>query len=133
MLTRLKRWLRSPPPAARAAAVRTPSLPRQASKGLPVSAAVGVPAPDQPRTLVLYKFDTCPYCVRVFRAIDALGVAVVREDVRTDPAARRALQQATGRTTVPCLFIDGEPLFESRDIVAWLEVYAGATGTQASS
>jgi glutaredoxin len=82
---------------------------------------------------VLYKFDTCPYCVRVFRALDGLGVAVAMEDVRTDPAARRALQQATGRTTVPCLFVDGQPLFESSDIVSWLEAYAESTGTQASS
>lgn len=93
----------------------------------------GVPAPDRPRELVLYKFDTCPYCVRVFRALEALGVAVAREDVRTDPAARLFLQQATGRTMVPCLFVDGEPLFESLDIVAWLEAYAAATGTQRSS
>ena len=27
----------------------------------------------------------------------------------------------TGRNTVPCLYIDGKPMFESRDIAAWLE------------
>lgn len=133
MFTRLKRWLRSPPPPARSAAARSSSPSRRAPVRGAAEARSGVPAPDQPRTLVLYKFDTCPYCVRVFRAVDALGVAVALEDVRTDPAARRSLQQATGRTTVPCLFIDGQPLFESRDIVAWLEAYAEATGTQASS
>jgi len=27
----------------------------------------------------------------------------------------------TGRTTVPCLYIDGKPMFESNDISNWLE------------
>jgi glutaredoxin len=27
----------------------------------------------------------------------------------------------TGRTTVPCMYIDGKPMFESNDISNWLE------------
>ncbi|MBW1881075.1 MAG: glutathione S-transferase domain-containing protein [Deltaproteobacteria bacterium] len=29
--------------------------------------------------------------------------------------------ERTGRTQVPCLFVDGEPMFESLDIVDWFE------------
>jgi glutathione S-transferase len=29
--------------------------------------------------------------------------------------------EKTGKTTVPCLYINGEPLFESQDIINWLE------------
>ncbi|MEQ1507304.1 MAG: glutaredoxin [Myxococcota bacterium] len=83
-----------------------------------------VPAPDRERALVLYKYDSCPYCVRVLRSIRELGLTVELRDTRTDPAAFRSLLDATGRTQVPCLFVDGEPLFESLDIIAWLEAYA---------
>lgn len=73
--------------------------------------------------LVLYAYDSCPYCQRVFRAVAALGIRD-RIEVRNtleDPAAQSELRKATGRTQVPCLFIDGEPLFESLDIMEWLE------------
>lgn len=70
--------------------------------------------------LVLYKYDSCAFCQRVFRAIDELGLAVEYRDVQTDSAYRRELHERTGRTTVPCLIVDGEAMFESSDIVAWL-------------
>lgn len=82
------------------------------------------PTPDQDRDLVLYKFDSCPYCQHVLRSLRELDLEVTQRDTRRDPAAQKALRTATGRTQVPCLFIDGTPLFESRDIVAWLERYA---------
>jgi glutathione S-transferase len=44
--------------------------------------------------------------------------------VRRDRQHRSDLQAHTGRTTVPCLVIDDAHLFESADIVAWLEAYA---------
>lgn len=89
----------------------------------------GIPAPDQTRKLVLYKFDTCPYCIRVMRKINQLGIEGIEyEDTRRDPSARQRLLQQTGRTQVPCLFIDGVPLFESLDINEWLEAYAARTG-----
>ena len=83
-----------------------------------------VPAPDAPRTLALYKYDACPFCRRVTSVIDRLGLDVDRRDVLLEPEHRAGLMQATGRTTVPCLFIDGTPLFESADIAAWLVAFA---------
>ena len=86
------------------------------------------PSPDVERELVLYKYNSCPYCQRVLRALRGMEdvVQVEFRDTMRDPGARSALIQATGRTTVPCLFIDGEPLFESADIVRWLNRYAEA-------
>ncbi len=84
------------------------------------------PSPDRPRTLVLYQYASCPYCRRVLRALDRLGLEVELRDTLADPTVRKELLDATGRTTVPCLFIDGEPLFESLDIIAWLEAYKEA-------
>jgi glutaredoxin len=83
-----------------------------------------VPAPDQYRKLVLYKYDACPFCARVQRDVDSLGLKIEMRDTRINPDARRELQAETGRTQVPCLFIDGQPLFESADISAWLKRYS---------
>jgi glutaredoxin 3 len=85
---------------------------------------VSAPTPDRDRALVLYKYDTCPYCQRVFRKIAALGLSVPTRDVNTEAGARQELFEATRRSQVPCLFIDGVPLFESADIMEWLEAYA---------
>ena len=34
---------------------------------------------------------------------------------------RSQLINDTGRSTVPCLYINGEPMFESQDIIRWLK------------
>jgi len=83
-----------------------------------------VPAPDQERDLVLYKFDSCPFCRRVQRDIRNLGLNLEMKDTRLFPTALEELRDKTGRTQVPCLFIDGQPLRESADISAWLKRYA---------
>jgi glutaredoxin len=88
------------------------------------NAPEGVPEPGGEYTLELYKYDSCPFCLRVMRVLDATGVEVEMRDTRGDPKAREHLLAETGRTTVPCLFIDGVPLFESADIADWLRVHA---------
>ena len=72
--------------------------------------------------LELFKRDTCPYCVRVMRAIDEMGRTDVEyRDIQTDPENRARLIEVGGKQQVPCLFIDGKPLYESSDIIAWLQ------------
>ncbi len=90
---------------------------------LSLARRLGVPAPDRARDLVLYKFDSCPYCRRVLRTLGDLHVDVELRDTRDDRHNGTLLYEQTGRTQVPCLFIDGVPLFESRDIVDWLRSY----------
>ena len=71
----------------------------------------------------LYYYSQCPFCVRVLKAIDRLNLQDLIELKNTleDPTNRKFHVKKTGRTTVPCLYIDDEPLFESGDIVRWLE------------
>jgi glutaredoxin len=71
--------------------------------------------------LELYKFDRCPYCQVVFRAVDKLALPVRYRDIDQDDDAARKLVEVGGMDQVPCLFIDGKPLYESEDIVAFLE------------
>ena len=39
----------------------------------------------------------------------------------TDPANREELVRIGGKGQVPCLVIDGKALYESMDIIAWLD------------
>ncbi len=73
--------------------------------------------------LELFKFDSCPFCVRVMRRVKALGLEgqVRYRDTMRDAGAQDELLRRGGEDQVPCLFIDGEPMYESADIVAWLE------------
>lgn len=88
-----------------------------------IAQRLGVPAPDQPHTVELYAFDTCPYCRRVYSAISRLDLNIPVRNVHQDPRASNKLREVTGGTQVPCLLIDGVPLLESMDIIDWLESY----------
>ena len=73
-------------------------------------------------TLELYKLDTCPYCQRVMKYIDSTGrTDIIYKDIRQDAEAEKTLISVGGKRQVPCLFIDGKPLYESLDIIKWLE------------
>ena len=74
-----------------------------------------------PLELILYKTDTCMFCHLVFRAIDALQVPVEYRDIRQSSDTRRELIQLGGKAQVPCLSINGRPLYESRDIIRFLQ------------
>ena len=78
------------------------------------------------KKLELYFFKECPYCQVVLGAIQEtkLEDKVSYFNIRDNPAHREKLVKDTGRSTVPCLYIDGKPMHESRDIANWLKEYA---------
>ena len=71
--------------------------------------------------LVLYMFDSCPYCKRVLRRANELGMKLPLRDTWRDTDARDELLRVGGKTQVPCLFINGKPMYESTAIIAYLE------------
>ena len=71
--------------------------------------------------LQLYKFDSCPFCVRVMQLIESLNLKVEMKDIMRNPEDLQQLMSDTGKRTVPCLYIDGKPMFESSDIMDWLQ------------
>ena len=74
------------------------------------------------KQLDLYYFPECPYCQRVLRAMDQNGWGgITLKDIHADAEADATLVAVGGKRQVPCLFIDGEPMYESLDIIAWLE------------
>lgn len=74
------------------------------------------------KSLILYKKDTCPYCRKVMEYISSAGREDIKyRDIVHDPEAAKELMQVGGKLQVPCLFIDGAPMYESLDIISWLE------------
>ena len=71
--------------------------------------------------LDFYYFEACPYCQRVIDVIEKHKIQVNWMDIHKDSEHAKKLRSDTGRTTVPCLYIDGKPMFESLDIMKWLE------------
>lgn len=72
--------------------------------------------------LELFKYDTCPYCVKVMNYIDsARRTDIVYRDIHKSDEAAKELVAIGGKRQVPCLFIDGKPLYESLDIIQWLK------------
>lgn len=71
--------------------------------------------------LVLYKRDDCPFCAKVFTKLKELGRELPMRDVAKEAGAREELVARGGRGQVPCLVIDGEPMYESDAIVAYLD------------
>lgn len=70
--------------------------------------------------LALYMFPACPFCQRVLAQAQQLNMSLPMYDIHQDPEARERLRSVGGRTTVPCLFINGKPLYESEDIMRYL-------------
>ena len=74
--------------------------------------------------LELFKKDSCPYCQKVMKYISAVERSdIILLDILEDEANRIRLIAEGGKQQVPCLFIDGEPMYESEDIIDWLMDY----------
>ncbi len=74
--------------------------------------------------LELYKMDPCPYCRKVMNYISSTGRTDIEyKDILDSEEAERTLIAVGGKRQVPCLFIDGKPMYESMDIIHWLEAH----------
>ena len=79
----------------------------------------------QCRALALYQFKTCPFCVKVRRAMRGLSLNVELRDAQHDPIHRAALLQGGGQIKTPCLKItdaqgNSQWMYESDEIIRYL-------------
>ncbi|MBI5537098.1 MAG: glutaredoxin 3 [Deltaproteobacteria bacterium] len=58
----------------------------------------------------LYSTPTCPYCIMARALLRKKKVCFEEIDVANDPRKRDWLRTATGRHTVPQIFIGGTPV-----------------------
>lgn len=73
------------------------------------------------RKLALYYRPTCPFCIRVLDFIERNDIHVDMHNISDDSEAVATLVRVGGKRQVPCLFIDDKPLYESGDIIDWLQ------------
>ena len=67
----------------------------------------------------IYTKFMCPYCARAKRLLDSKGVAYEEFEISMGgPKRAEMLQRASGRSTVPQIFIDGRHVGGSDDLAA---------------
>ena len=81
---------------------------------------------EKTKQLVLYQYTTCPFCIKVRRAIKRLSLNIEFRDTQHNDAHRSQLLEGGGEVKVPCLKINHENgettwMYESNDIVRYLE------------
>lgn len=69
--------------------------------------------------LKLYVLPNCPYCAKVDAFLKEHDATVEHLDV-TQGTNGDDLVRIGGKRQCPCLLIDGKPLYESGDIIAYL-------------
>lgn len=72
--------------------------------------------------LKLFIMEQCPFCKKVMREIENLDIKDKMEivDINEDEEAEKELIEVGGQRQVPCIFIDGKPMYESNDIIEFL-------------
>ncbi|MCB0327706.1 MAG: glutaredoxin [Bdellovibrionales bacterium] len=58
---------------------------------------------EELKSMALYQFETCPFCVKVRRQAKRLGLSLEYRDAKDNPQHREDLLQGGGKIKVPCL------------------------------
>ena len=80
---------------------------------------------QQCKSLALYQFKTCPFCIKVRQEMSRLSLNIERIDAQHEGPDRQALLNGGGKAKVPCLKITDkagktEWLYDSEKIIAYL-------------
>ncbi|MFY9282874.1 MAG: glutaredoxin [Miniphocaeibacter sp.] len=73
--------------------------------------------------LELYYKSTCPFSRKVLNFIEENNIKdkIVFKDIDLNEYDRETLEKVGGKVQVPCLFIDGKPMYESDEIINFLK------------
>lgn len=69
--------------------------------------------------LQLYYKPECPFCVRVLGFLKRKKIDIGLKNIHEEENYKYLIENG-GQDQVPCLFIDGKPLYESLDIIDFL-------------
>jgi len=73
--------------------------------------------------LVLYSSHHCPFCQRVQDYLHENHKSVPTRYTDDHPEIKQELIQIGGKGQVPCLVIDGYPLYGSNAIIEWMKTH----------
>ena len=68
--------------------------------------------------VVFYTSSFCPYCMMAKRLLDSKNIEYTAINVDRDMEKRREMEQLSGRTSVPQIFIAGQSMGGYDDIAA---------------
>ncbi len=71
--------------------------------------------------LTLFYMPTCGFCRKVLMFMQDNGITLPLKDISANSEIRQELVTIGGKGQVPCLVIDGQALYESDDIIQWLQ------------
>ena len=67
--------------------------------------------------VLLYTTNWCPFCRRAKTLLKEKGVQWKELDIEADPVHRQAMTEASGRNTVPQIFINGTHVGGSDELI----------------
>jgi glutaredoxin len=81
---------------------------------------------EQSKTLTLYQYKACPFCVKVRRSMKRQSLPIETRDAKRSEAAKKELMAGGGKLKVPCLRVvdvNGAEswMYESTEIISYLE------------
>ena len=68
--------------------------------------------------VLMYTTSWCPFCTRARTLLKEKDVQWTELDIKADPATRQAMVEASGRTSVPQIFINGTLVGGSEELFA---------------
>ena len=85
-------------------------------------------------SITLYRLQACPFCERVVRTLDDLGLGYRSRFVEPMHSERDVVKRLTGKRTVPAIVDEetGVTMSESANIVAYLERTYGQEATESA-
>lgn len=94
-------------------------------RGLVRAPALQARVEQQCRSLALYQYKTCPFCLKVRQEMRRLSLPVARLDAQPAGEHRERLLRDGGRVKVPCLQVtdaagQSQWIYDSAQIVAYL-------------
>ena len=69
----------------------------------------------------LYVGTICPYCAKVKNFMEEEGIDIEIVNIEENRDEMKKLIEEGGKRQVPCLYHDGEYLYESDDIIKFLK------------
>lgn len=74
------------------------------------------------KKIKLYVSDMCPFCHKVVDFIEEQGISGVEfVDASRSLELQKLIYEIGGKSQVPMMTIDGQPMYESDDIINWLK------------
>ncbi len=86
---------------------------------------ISTPAPTATvanyESIALYYKPSCPHSQRVLAYMKSHNISIPLKNVAASPQAKKELEILGGHLIVPCLIVDGTPIYNDTDIIAWLK------------